>query len=310
MELFDCLIIGGGPAGLTAAIYLARYRRRIVLFEDGESRASMIPESHNYPGFPGGISGPGLLGALRKQATTYGVRQISARITELKREGGGFTATSGGQEIKARFVLLATGIVDERPDLPGLDEAVAKGSIRYCPVCDGYEAVDQRIGVLGHGDDASSKAKFLRTYSNDVTLLNLDGRGGKHDMETARSLRDASVKVAGPVGAIEHSGDGVRAVLRDGQTLSFDVVYPALGCEVRSELASALGARTNDVGCLEVDSHQRTTVDGLYAAGDVVSDLHQIAVATGHAAIAATHIHKSLPENFKGTQDALDPAAA
>ena len=91
------------------------------------------------------------------------------------------------------------------------------------------------------------------------------------------------------------------AVLQGGQTLSFDVVYPALGCGVRSELAVALGAKTNDVGCLEVDAHQQTTVDGVYAAGDVVSDLHQIAVATGHAAIAATHIHKSLPENYKGS---------
>jgi thioredoxin reductase (NADPH) len=294
---------------LTAAVYLARYRRRIVLFDAGESRASLIPESHNYPGFPGGISGPGLLGALRKQTATYGVRQISARVTELKREGGGFAATFIEQEIKARFILLATGIVDESPDLPGLDDAVAKGSIRYCPVCDGYEAADQRIGVLGHGDDASSKAKFLRTYSSDVTLLSLDDHGSR-DTETVRSLREASIKVAGPGGAIEHSGDGMRAVLRGGQTLSFDVVYPALGCGVRSELATSLGAKTNNVGCLEVDSHQRTTVPGIYAAGDVVSDLHQIAVATGHAAIAATHIHKSLPENFKGTEDAVDPAAA
>jgi thioredoxin reductase (NADPH) len=170
MKWFDCLIIGGGPAGLTAAVYL-RYRRQIVLFDGGESRAALIPESHNYPGFPDGVSGPGLLGALRKQAQAYGVQMVGARITELKREGGGFAATSGGQEIKARFVLLATGIVDDRPDLPGLDEAVAKGSIRYCPVCDGYEAIDQRIGILGQGEDASSKARFLRTYSNDVTLL-------------------------------------------------------------------------------------------------------------------------------------------
>jgi thioredoxin reductase (NADPH) len=309
VEPYDCLIIGGGPAGLTAAVYLARYRRRIVIFDAGESRASLIPESHNYPGFPGGISGPGLLGALRKQTATYGVRLISARITELKREGVGFAATFIEQEIKARFILLATGIVDESPDLPGLDNAVAKGSIRYCPICDGYEAADQRIGVLGHGDDASSKAKFLRTYSSDVTLLSLDDRGSR-DTETVWSLREAGIKVSGPVGAIEHSGDGTRAVLRGGQTLSFDVVYPALGCGVRSELATSLGAKTNHVGCLEVDSHQRTTVPGIYAAGDVVSDLHQIAVATGHAAIAATHIHKSLPENFKGTEDAVDPAAA
>jgi thioredoxin reductase (NADPH) len=110
-------------------------------------------------------------------------------------------------------------------------------------------------------------------------------------------------------GPRRYSADGMRAVLRSGKALLFDVIYPALGCGVRSELASALGAKTNDVGCLEVDSHQRTTVDGIYAAGDVVSDLHQIAVATGHAAIAATHIHKSLPENFKGV-DTADPSAA
>jgi thioredoxin reductase (NADPH) len=307
MESFDCLIIGGGPAGLTAAVYLARYRRRIVLFDAAESRASLIPKSHSYPGFPEGVSGHGLLRALRKQAQAYGVQMVGARITDLRREDGEFVATSSGHKIKARFVLLATGIVDESPNLPGLDEAVAKGSIRYCPVCDGYEAFDQRIGVLGYSEDASSKARFLRTYSNDVTLLSLDEHGGQ-DTETARSLHEAGIKVAGPVGAIEHSVDGIRATLRGGQTLSFDVVYPALGCGVRSELASALGAKTYDVGCLEVDSHQRTTVDGIYAAGDVVSDLHQIAVATGHAAIAATHIHKSLPENFKGI--AVDPAAA
>ena len=269
----------------------------------------MIPKSHNYPGFPEGVSGSGLLQALREQVQAYGVQMIGARITELERDGEGFTATSGGKEIKARFALLATGIIDESPDVPGLDEAIAKGSIRYCPVCDGFEAIDQRIGVLGHGEDASSKARFLRTYSNDVTLLSLDERRGGNT-ERARSLREAGIKVAGPVRAIEQSANGMRAVLRDDKAMLFDVIYPALGCGVRSELASALGAKTNDVGCLEVDSHQRTTVDGIYAAGDVVSDLHQIAVATGHAAIAATHIHKSLPENFKGVDTAVDPAAA
>jgi thioredoxin reductase (NADPH) len=305
-QLYDCVIIGGGPAGLTAAVYLARYRRRIVLFDGGGSRAALIPESHNYPGFPEGVSGPGLLRALRKQVETYGVPVISAPIMELKREGGGFTARYREQQVQSRFVLLATGIVDKSPDLPGIKEAIENGSIRYCPVCDAYEATDQRIGVFGHGEDASGKAKFLRTYSKDVTLLSLDDQ----NEETAKSLREAGVKVAGPVAHIEHGGDDIRAVLKSGRSLSFDVIYPALGCGVQSELAVALGAKTNDVGCLEVDAHQRTTVDGVYAAGDVVSDLHQIAVATGHAAIAATHIHKSLPENFKGIDDAVDPAAA
>jgi thioredoxin reductase (NADPH) len=308
LQAYDCVIIGGGPAGLTAAVYLARYRRRIVLFDAGQSRASLIPEN-NYPGFPEGVSGSGLLSALCRQAETYCVTLISAPITELKRAGGGFITKFGEQQVQSRFVLLATGIVDESPNLPGIKEAIANGSIRYCPVCDGYEAMDQRVGVLGQGEDASGKAKFLRTYSNDVTLLRLDERPDNNE-QTSKSLRKAGVKVAGPVSLIERCGDDILAVLQGGQTLSFDVVYPALGCGVRSELAVALSAKTNDVGCLKVDAHQRTTAEGAYAAGDVVSDLHQIAVATGHAEIAATHIHKSLPENYKGILDDVDHAAA
>ena len=229
VEDFDCLIVGGGPAGLTAAIYLARYRRKVVIFDNGESRAVLIPESHNYPGFPHGISGRELLRTLRQQAETYDITAISARITALQRDDAGFVAMFDGHHVRARFVLLATGIVDENPDLPGLKDAVSDGSIRYCPICDGYEATDQRIGVLGHGDDARSKAKFLRTYSKDVTLLSLDNRPQENG-ETARLLRSARIKAAGPVRAIERNGDEIRTLLRGNQTLSFDVVYPALGC--------------------------------------------------------------------------------
>src|SRR3954453_11637247 len=106
----DCLIIGGGPAGLTAAIYLARYRRKVLVVDDGHSRAELIPESHNYPGFTGGISGSDLLRALRDQAERYGAVLQHGRITDLQTGADGFVAVHGRQQLSASKVLLATGI--------------------------------------------------------------------------------------------------------------------------------------------------------------------------------------------------------
>ena len=249
---YDCLIIGGGPAGLTAAIYLARYRRNIIVFDKGDSRASLIPESHNYPGFPQGISGRDLLSVLKRQAENYHIKIVNAGVTDLQRNGAGFVAQSNEDQVGAQFVLLATRIVDESPELPGLTEAVSHGLIRYCPVCDGFEVTDQHIAVLGHSNDASSKAKFMRTYSTDVTLVSLDPINQNHD--AIEVLRKAGIKTAGPVIAIERDHVKIRAVVQGGPPISFDVMYPALGCGVRSELACALGAKTNDVGCLEVDA--------------------------------------------------------
>jgi thioredoxin reductase (NADPH) len=290
----DCLIVGGGPAGLTAAIYLARYRRNVVVFDSGESRAALIPESHNYPGFARGISGAALLGVLEGQAGIYGIRIVRSSVISLTRRENAFVAVYSGGQMAARFALLATGIVDVTPEVEDLDKAILEGLIRYCPVCDGFEAIDRRIAVLGNGEDAAAKARFLRTYSSNVTLL-LQSTGPLKEAEK-QSASENGYAIEGPVSELTRSQHGIRARL-GSRHLDFDVVYPAMGCDVRSGLASTLGAATTDVGCLKVDGYQRTSVEGLYAAGDVVSDLHQIAVATGHAAIAATHIHHCLPQN-------------
>ena len=297
-ENLDCLVIGGGPAGLTAAIYLARYRRNVVVIDGRESRAALIPETHNYPGFVNGIGGPKLLDVLTRQAETYGVKIVHDRVVELDPAEAGFIAAWSQGEARAARTILATGLVDHSPSISGLKQAVDHGSIRYCPICDGYEATDLRIGVLGSIPEACSKAVFLRTYSKDVTLLTLDDALASD--QHCRDLSEAGVRLPRtPVTAFERQDDRMIAVMKDGSRESFDVIYPVLGCDVRSELGTKLGARHNNVGCLEVDAHQQTTVPGLYAIGDVVSDLHQIAVGTGHAAIAATHIHNSLPRNWR-----------
>ncbi len=291
-EMLDCLIVGGGPAGLTAATYLARYRRRIVLIDAGESRAALIPESHNYPGFQG-INGKALLARLREQAERYGADLRSGGVDALVREKDFYVARHSGGDLRAGTVLLATGLVDAKPVTPGLIEGVAHGAIRFCPICDGYEAMDRRIGVLGPLQHAGSEAVFLRTYSRHVILFATDSEGDRTPLE------QAGVTIAGRPINVAPRGESVVLTTEDGGEHVLDVLYPAMGCTVRSELALALGADCNQAGNLRVDDHQRTSVEGLYGAGDVVSDLHQISVATGHAAVAATAIHNRLGRNLK-----------
>lgn len=298
--MLDCLIVGGGPAGLTAAIYLARYCRRTLVVDEGQSRAALIPESHNYPGFRG-IAGTALLSRLRDQAQQYGTEIRSGRIRELRRApGDGFVAVSGAGDVTARSVIMATGLVDEQPRISGLQEAVYAGAIRFCPICDAYEARDRRIGVIGPIALAGPKALFLRTYSRDVTLFAAGAPGSDASEDLRAELSRAGVNVvAHPVKADHDGPAGVIVTAKDGTAYRLDTLYPALGCEVRSDLAVGLGAAATENGNLLVNEQQRTSVDGIYAAGDVVSDLHQLSVAIGHAAIAATAIHNALGRNFR-----------
>lgn len=296
-DVVDCLIVGGGPAGLTAATYLARYRRSVLLIDDGKSRARLIPESHNFPAFKG-IKGPELLSRLRRQAQEYDVVFESGRVTELhRRKDKVFTAQGPGKEMRALRVLLATGLVDEGPDIPGLEGGIYSGTVRYCPICDGYEAMDRRIGVLGPLKAAGDKAIFLRTYSRSVLLFATDIENATSEHQ--RVFSQAGIAVLGKPINVDRSNDGVTVVAEGGQRWQVDILYPALGCRVRSDLAFQMGARRSKIGLIEVDGHQRTTIEGLYAAGDVVADLHQLNVATAHAAIAATDIHNSLTQNLR-----------
>jgi thioredoxin reductase (NADPH) len=295
----DCLIIGGGPAGLTAATYLARYRRRVVVVDGGESRAALIPKTHNYPGFAGGISGPHLLNHLRTQAQQYGAQLVSGTVAALETDADGLHARAGDTAITARKVLLATGIVDNKPALPSMSEFIYEGAVRFCPICDAFEATDRHIGVLGPLAHILGKALFLRTYSCRVTLLPTDRElrldaGDQHKLAAAGLERPSQ-----PVADLLVAGDEICAVMASGEKILVDVLYPALGAQVRSDLAIRLGAAANDAGCLLVDEHQRTSVPHLYAAGDVTVELHQISVATGQATIAATHIHNQLAPNYR-----------
>jgi thioredoxin reductase (NADPH) len=292
-DLLDCAIIGAGPGGLTAAIYLARFRRSIVVVDAGASRAKWIPESHNCPGFPAGVSGRDYLARLTQQARGCDARIESGEVTAIHREGDRFVL-AGVDGISARTVILATGCEDVMPPVAGLADAIDCGAIRLCPVCDGYEAIDRDIAVYGPLAQAADHAVFVRTYSRRVSLVPVDDRD---DPGARARLRDAGVAITAPGSDMQFDGSRCSFGL-DGRRRTFDVVYPMLGTRQNASLATALGAATDEEGALRVDRDLMTSVPGLYAVGDVVSALNQIAVATGHAAIAATHVHNALPPNL------------
>jgi len=299
-KTLDCLIVGGGPAGLTAAIYLARFHLDILVVDAGKSRAGWIPCTHNHAGFPDGITGKELLERMRTQAQKYGAKIVTDRVTKVERdEGSGhFVGTWGSGKESARTVLLATGVTNRRPPMDEdlHDEALARGLIRYCPICDGYEVTDKKVGVIGSDSHGVAEAVFLRGYTADITLI-APHAALKLSREDQEKLKLAQIDcVDGPAQAVAALDKCIVVDTAEGH-YTFDTVYPALGSDTHTQLADMLGARLNEQGCIGVDAHQRTSVEGVYAAGDVVIGLDQISHAMGEGGVAATAIRNDLAKD-------------
>lgn len=192
-------------------------------------------------------------------------------------------------------MILATGTVNRRPNIDPVThrDALNRGQLRYCPVCDGFEASGQAIGVIGADARGVAEALFLRTYSDNVTLLAVETV--EVDTDNRARLDQAGIKVEErPLARLDFSGHLVKAHLEGGGELPFNTVYPALGSDSNDGLAQALALGMGDGCCIAVDQKQRSSRKGIYAAGDIVYALDQISVAMGHAAIAATTLHNDL----------------
>lgn len=310
MDSVDALVVGAGPAGLTAAIYLRRYGRSVCLADTGSSRALAIERSHNVPGFPAGLPGRELLARLHSQLAAAEGRVSTAEVTRIvpwpaladppgavpthargdaapghaSAASPGFAAVVGGHALHARTVLLACGVVDRVPAVDGIDAVRAAGRLRQCPICDGPEHRGQRIAVIGDGEHARREAAFLGHYSDRVTVW------PPQALERVETLPPPDA----PPAAGPDASPALRLHARDGRRAACDVVYAACGVEPRNALAAALGLACDDGGCVEVDARCATALPGVWAAGDLVSALDQIAVALGHGAIAATAMHNAL----------------
>jgi len=292
----DCAVIGGGPGGLTAALYLARFNRTVLVFDGGPSRAQWSPWNHNYPGFPEGISGGELLERFRTQADAFNVEFVSERVTCLELANAGFCVRTEGRAVEARKVVLATGVKDVWPDVPDSERVEGK-HIRVCPICDAHEVTDRRAGLIGCGDKVAREALYLHHFTSNVVLFTngLDDRSPICDELTDR-LCECGVQVVGElIDRILPEGEcGARVCLRDGEERSVDLLFSALGVRVNNELARGLEVKLDPDGYIPTDHWQETSVRGLYAVGDITSAINQVTVAVGQGALAATAIHNSL----------------
>jgi thioredoxin reductase (NADPH) len=296
-SLLDCVIVGAGPAGLTAAIYLQRFHRRVVVLDSGKARALRIDRSYNVPSYPGGIGGAELLQRMYQQLQRFGGTTEEALVTSIDhRSDGHFTVHAAGRTWEARCVLLATGSIDRDPQVPGMRAVWDQGLLRECPICDGYEHTGQRVVVIGADEHAAREALFLRHYSPRVLLLRVPPHSAEPlSSDWQRRLGDQGITWQDArIQRAQADGEGVRLTLEGGEVLACDVLYSALGSHPLAELGKAMGAECDDKGNLKIDPHGRTAVPGLYAAGDVTGGLDQIAVAMGQGALAATDIHNRL----------------
>ncbi|MBW3559404.1 MAG: NAD(P)/FAD-dependent oxidoreductase [Proteobacteria bacterium] len=292
-EVRDNIIVGGGPGGLTAAIYLGRFHRPALVIDAGDPRAGWIPTSHNHPGFPQGINGGELLGLMQGQARLYDAEIRPGTVQRLHcGPDGVFTLDTNGGELRARSVILATGVRDVQPDIPGMFAGTQRGVIRWCPICDAFEITGKRVAVIGRNAHAVREIEFLRTYTDRLALVLVDG--GRLDDENRRALAETGAELI-HCDASDVTLEAQEVVVNvDGRSYSFDSAYPALGMEPRSKLAHDAGARLDDDDRLWVNGHMMTSIDGLYAAGDMVRGLNQLSIAQAEGAIAATDIHNKL----------------
>lgn len=299
-KLYDCIVIGAGPAGLSASLFLARYLRRTLTFHHNSPRNEYAHGVHGFLGHHG-IGPAELLARGRDEVTSHGGLIVEACVSAVEKVSPECFRVFAGREgtdpqvFEAQRLLLATGLRDLTPDCPGFRDFYGS-SVHHCPDCDGYEVKDKRVAVLAYDKNAVAFTAHLLTWTKHLTLLT-DG----HDISTSDRARladlDVPVRTESVVGL---EGDKVkrqleRVIFSEGEPLECDALFFNLGTKIGTDFHETLGCRLDDdCGLLWVDKTQQTSVEGVYAAGDITPNSQLAVVAAAEGAMAAIHIHRSL----------------
>jgi thioredoxin reductase len=291
---YDAIIIGGGPAGLTCAIFLARYRRRVFVADSGKPRNAA---SHGIHGFIGhhNIHPAELLERGRQEARDFGAEICECTVQRVEKVGDVFEATTTAGTYTARRIVLAYGVRDELPDIPNIRDYYGV-SLFHCPDCDAYECSDKRIGIIGSGKSVAGLALKLLQWSCELTIFT-HGKPRDFDKEMTSKLLAEQINVKDePVLALEGNDGRVSAiVLETGERVPVDALFFNIGCTRQCILAEDLGCEVaSETPNVEVDEHRQTNVEGVYAVGDLVAGSQLVITAAADGAIAAIAINKSL----------------
>lgn len=302
MREYDCIIVGGGLAGLQAAIQMGRYSsHRVLVVDAGEGRSTLCRTYHNILGFPDGVSGEELRSKGRMQAEQTGVNFDKDRIIKAGRRGEQIQLFgSSGSEYMAKTVLLATGLTDRIPAIPGLRPTLGR-TVYVCPDCDGYEIQDQRTILLGAGEAGANMAMVLIQRTNELLYINHEQ--SPISAELHRSMKEAGVRyLEAAVQEVQQMEDGhITGVLtEDGQIFESERGFVAFGGNrVHYELAEQLGAVIADNKHVEANARSMQAAPNVWIAGDLGLHAEQATVAMGEGSIAAIWIHKALQQMKK-----------
>lgn len=292
---FDVVIVGGGPAGLSAALILGRSRRRVLLCDDRNPRNEASRELHGYL-TRDGVPPAQLLQLGREELRRYGVEQQHATVVDVRRHGDGFDiGLAGGERMLARVVLLATGVRDRIPNVPGLAECYGI-TAHHCPYCDGWEVRDKRVVVLGDVRSPAGLALSLKTWTEHVVVCRKDRT--KISNAHRKLLVEKRIEVyESPIAAVHHTNGQVSAVrLTSGERVECDAIFFAAPQEQRCDLPRQLGCEFTRKGTVKTDHLGLTCVPGVYVVGDASRDVQFVVVAAAEGAKAGVAINTVLQE--------------
>ena len=286
-------MIGGGPAGLSAALVLGRCRRRVLVCDAGHPRNARAQQMHGYLSRDG-VSPLELLTIGREELRPYGVEFRHVTVSDVAVAGGGFDVRlETGERLATRKVLIASGVRDHLPDIDGLDACYGI-SVHHCPYCDGWEERDRIIAVLGQGTPAVGLALSLKTWSDRIVICS-NGRSRMTSKQRAQ-LKEHDIPVhQEPVARVEHEDGRVRLMrLRDGSDVPCEAVFFSGGQSQQCNFPSKLGCEFTRKGTVKTDHLGQTRVPGLYVVGDASRDVQFVIVAAAEGAKAAVAINKAL----------------